>query len=81
MTTRWEFDQGKESGQWRWLCIHLETQHVRCSKASFDTLRECQSDAVENGYLATRGERPPVERRRTPQQYSIPPVVERRHYA
>lgn len=80
MTFRWEFDQGKESKEWRWLRIHAESRQICSSRESFKTLRDCQRDAAQNGYLAVRGERPHCERRVIPQQYSIPPFVERRHY-
>lgn len=81
MTFRWEFDQGKESKEWRWLRIDADRRQIWSSRESFKTLRDCQRDAAQNGYLPARGERPPIERRVTPPQYSIPPFVERRRYA
>lgn len=81
MTFRWEFDQGKESKEWRWLRIDAVSRQIWSSRKSFKTLRDCQQDATQNGYLAAGVERPPIERRVIPPQYSIPPSVERRHYA
>ena len=78
MEARWEFDNGNESGEWRWLRIHPESQQLRCSEQSFRSLAECQQDAVRNGYVPAAGEVRRIERRRTPQQFSIPPAFERR---
>ena len=63
MLVRWEFEYGNESGEWRWLHMHAVSQRIRCSRASFATLRDCERDAANNGYTGVASDVARTERR------------------
>ncbi len=63
MLVRWEFEYGNESGEWRWLHTHPASQRIRCSRASFTTLRDCEKDAVHHGYVGAASNSSHTERR------------------